>query len=197
MTARGPSDTVTAMSTELTALPKSFAAGTTVSYRKRLADYPASAGWTLTLHLAGAAIRTFTAAADGDDFVVSIPAAQTTEGFTPGLYRWAERVEDESGNVYEVASGRVNVLVDLTRASESDHQEWLERMVTLMRQHIEGRLPAGMESYQVAGRAVSKIPIKEALGLLTAFETKLHRLRKPGSVSRTVYVTFDRPGDEG
>ena len=62
------------MAQELSALPESFAAGTTVNYRKRFSDYPASAGWTLKLHLAGASVMAKTAAADGDDFVVTIAA---------------------------------------------------------------------------------------------------------------------------
>ena len=37
------------MAQELSALPESFAAGTTVKYRKRFNDYPASAGWTRRL----------------------------------------------------------------------------------------------------------------------------------------------------
>lgn len=33
-----------------------FSAGTTVRYRRRVAEYPAGSGWTLTLHLAGASV---------------------------------------------------------------------------------------------------------------------------------------------
>lgn len=181
------------MAQELSALPESFAAGTTVKYRRRFSDYPAGAGWTLKLHLASASVLARTAAADGDDFVVTITAEDTAGAFTPGLYKWVERVSKD-GEVYEVASGTVTVLPNLAEASEGSEQEWVERAIAALKAHIEGRLPAGMESYQIAGRAVSKVPVKEAVALLATFESRLARLRSPDFVTRPVLVSFTPPG---
>lgn len=181
------------MAQELSALPESFAAGTTVKYRRRFIDHPADAGWTLTLHLAGASVLAKTAAADGDDFVVTIAAADTAGAFTPGLYKWVERVSKD-GEVYEVAAGTVTVLPNLAEATEGSEQEWVERAIAALKAHIEGRLPAGMESYQIAGRAVSKIPVKEAVALLATFESRLARLKSPDFVTRPVLVSFTGPG---
>src|SRR5512139_1557081 len=97
------------MTQELSALPESFAAGTTVKYRRRLSDYPASAGWTLKLHLAGASVLAKTATADGDDFLVTIEATDTEGDFAAGLYKWVERVSNAGGEVYEVGRGTVTV----------------------------------------------------------------------------------------
>ena len=182
------------MAQELSALPESFAAGTTVKYRKRFSDYPASAGWTLNLHLAGASVLAKTATADGDDFVVTIAAADTDSEVAAGLYKWVERVSNVDGEVYEVASGIVTVLPNLAEATEGSEQEWLERAIVALKAHIEGRLPAGMESYQIAGRAVSRIPVKEAVDLLTSLESQLARLSNPGFITRPVLVSFTRPG---
>ena len=187
------------MTTELTALPESFAAGTTVTYRRQLSDYPASGGWTLKLYLAGASTLEKAAAADGDDHIVTLAAADTSGSFAAGLYKWAERVSHTDGRVYEVASGVVTVLPDLTTATDGGQQEWLERAITaheptnLVVPH-EGRLPAGMESYQIAGRAVSKIPVKEAVDLLTSLESRLARLANPDAVTRQVLVSFSETG---
>ena len=182
------------MTTELTALPESFAAGTTVTYRRQLSDYPASGGWTLKLYLAGASTLEKAAAADGDDHIVTLAAADTSGSFAAGLYKWAERVSHTDGRVYEVASGVVTVLPDLTTATDGGQQEWLERAITALKAHIEGRLPAGMESYQIAGRAVSKIPVKEAVDLLTSLESRLARLANPDAVTRQVLVSFSETG---
>ena len=182
------------MAQELSALPESFAAGTTVKYRRRFSDYPAGGGWTLRLHLAGASVLAKTAAADGDDFVLTIAAEDTAGAFAPGLYKWVERVSNVGGEVYEVASGTVTVLPNLAEATEGSEQEWVERAITALKAHIEGRLPAGMESYQIAGRAVSKIPVKEAVALLATFESRLARLRNPDFVTRPVLVSFTGPG---
>lgn len=182
------------MAIELANLPDQFAAGTTVCYRRRLADFPASAGWTLKLHLAGASVLTQTAAADGDDFVVNITATDTDGDFAAGRYKWVERVSNAGGEVYEVGRGGVTVLPNLAEASDGSEQEWIERAIAMLRAHIEGRLPAGMESYQIAGRVVAKMPIKEAVSLLSNLESRLSGLQNTGSFTRPVLVSFTGPG---
>lgn len=178
------------MSTELTALPSSFAAGTTITYRKSFSDYPAGSGWTLTLYLRGASAADIEAEADGDDFVVTIEPTDTGKGFAAGLYRWSERVSTEAGEVHEVGAGRVNILPDLGQAGAGTNQEWLERAVAALRAHIEGRIAAGMESYQIGGRVVSKIPLLEARKLLAKLETDLVRLQYPGTVGQNILLRF-------
>jgi len=180
------------MTQELTALPTTFPAGTTVCYRKSFSDYPAST-WTLTLYLAGASILSIIAVADGDDFVCTIPVDATQVNFIPGHYKWAERVSKDD-EVYEVASGVVTVTSSLAQAIEGSEQEWLERSITALKTHIEGRLPAGMESYQIAGRAVSKIPVKEAISLLASLESRLGRLKNPTAVIRPMLTYFTGTG---
>jgi len=184
------------MAQELSTLPAQFAAGTTVCYRRRLADYPVSGGWTLRLHLAGASVLAITATTDGDDFIVTIAADDTASGFSPGLYKWVERVTGAGGEVYEVATGSVTVLPNLAEATEGSEQEWIERAVATLRAHVEDRLPAGMESYQIAGRVVAKMPVKEAVGLLTSLESRLANLKNPDFVTRPVLVSFTGPGFE-
>ena len=183
------------MSQELTALPSSFAAGTTVTYRKSFDDYPASEGWTLTLYLAGANVTQVEAVPDGDDFVVTVGADVTADGFAPGLYKYAERVS-KSGEVQEVETGVVTVLPDLTVAGDGDEQEWVEESIAALKAHIRGRLPAGMQSYSIAGRTVSKLPLEEAMKMLTQLEARLERLKRPGKLTRTVYTQFVKPGYE-
>jgi hypothetical protein len=183
------------MAPEISALPESFAAGTFVRYRRRLSPYPASAGWTLKLYLAGASVLAQAAVSDGDDFVL-ILEAELTATLTAGLYKWEERVSNEAGEVYQIRSGVVTVLPNLAEASDGSEQEWIERAIRTLKAHIEGRLPSGMESYQIAGRVVSKMPVKEAVDVLTILESRLARLSNPGFVTRPVLVSFTGPGFE-
>lgn len=184
------------MTQELTHLPDQFAAGTTVCYRRRLADYPASAGWALRVHLAGASVLAKTAVGAGDDHLVTIEASDTEGEFAAGQYKWVERVSNDGGEVYEVGRGTVTILPNLAEASEGSEQEWVERAIATLRAHIEGRLPAGMESYQIAGRVVAKMPIKEAVSLLSSLESRLASIQNPNFVTRPVLVSFTKPGFE-
>lgn len=179
------------MPNQLTALPESFSAGTTVAYTKSFTDYPASL-WTLTLYIAGVIVGAYQAVADGNAFVVTIPANAAIE---PGYYQWVERVAYD-GDVYEVASGKVTVNDDLATARDGDSQLWLERAIPVLRAHVEGRLTAGMQSYAIAGRAVTKIPVEEAVKMLDHFEARLARLKNPDKISRLGVFDLVRPGTE-
>jgi hypothetical protein len=183
------------MAEELSALPESFPAGTTVTYRRRFSDYPASEGWTLTLHLAGKNVRSIVAVADGDDFLVTIAASMTAPGFAAGFYRWAERVVNIAGEVKEVSSGVVTILANLAAATPGSLQEWLEQNIAILRDHIQNRLAAGLESYVVAGRQIGKISIREANVILASYESQLARLANPDVVTRQVLVRFTPPGE--
>jgi hypothetical protein len=183
------------MAETLTSLPAEFAAGTTVIYRRTFVDYPASS-FTMTLYLAGLNTLQIEAVPDGDVFVVTIAATDTQVNFKPGHYRWAERVDDGAGNIYEPASGRVKITPNLAEAGEGDHQEWVEKAVIALRAHIDGRLPAGMESYSIAGRAVSKIPIREAINLLDGLEARLSRIESPTKPTKSILVNFNKTGFE-
>jgi hypothetical protein len=179
------------MPNELTALPESFSAGTTVAYTKSFTDYPAST-WTLTLYIAGVIVDSFVAVADGDAFLVTIPADTALE---PGYYQWVERVAYD-GAVYEVDAGKLTVNDNLATARDGDSQLWLERAIPVLRAHVEGRLTAGMHSYAIAGRAVTKIPIDEAVKMLDRFEGRLARIKNPDKVSRLGVISFVKPGTE-
>ena len=181
------------MTNELRAIPTEISGGTTVAIRQSFADYPASEGWALTLHLAGASRLDVTAEADGDEFLTTIDPADTSSSFEPGLYKWLQRVS-KSGEVYDVDSGVVTVTPNLAEAAPGEHQNYLERSIPILEAHLEGRLAAGMDSYAIAGRAVSKIPMKEATQLLASYRSELARLKDPSRVTRSVLVSFTGTG---
>jgi len=181
------------MTVTLYQMPREFSAGTKLYYRRRLSDYPASAGWTLKLYLAGAKACSATATGDSDDHVVTLTAAETAV-LSAGVYKWVERVSNTEGDVYDVASGVVTITPDLSQAGDGTHQVWLERAIAALKLHIEGRLPAALESYQVAGRVISKMGIAEADELLTRLEARLARIANPEQVTRPVLVSFTRTG---
>jgi hypothetical protein len=177
---------------ELTALPATFAAGTTVRYRRSFADYPASAGWALTLHLNGPeSIAHADAVADGDDFVLTL-SATATAALEPGSYRWAERVSN-GDEVYDVASGAITVTVNLATAVAGDALSWARRELAIIRKIKEGRIDADVEAYQIDGRSWQKIPM-ERVWVREADLNRLIAAEERGTPLQAIPVAFLPPG---
>lgn len=94
----------------------SLTAGTTLSYTTSVPDYPANASWVLKYRLiprvSGSAIL-LTGAADGADPTLHriTASAATTAAWAAGVYSWASWVE-KAGEVYDVASGTVEITPD-------------------------------------------------------------------------------------
>lgn len=160
-------------------MPSTLSGGTTVKYRRSFPGYPASAGWALKVYLSGAVALNVTATADGDEYEVEITAAQTGT-LTPGNYALLERVE-KAGEVYDVARGVVQVTANLATATAGSGVTHAERTLAVIEAALEGRLTADVESYQIAGRAVSKIPVRDLLALRQRYKGEVAIERSVGS----------------
>ena len=100
--------------------PARVRAGDTVTWRKTLADYPASAGWTLYYRLIAAAAKIdITAAADGDTHLVTVAKA-TSAGWTPGAYTYVAWVASGTERA-TVAQGAMTVLPDLAAVTAAGY----------------------------------------------------------------------------
>jgi hypothetical protein len=133
--------------------PTSVTAGDTLTWRRSLPDYPASAGWVLSYALANAdGLITITATADGDDHLVSVAAA-TSAGYLPGEYAWQSYVT-KSADRYMVDRGALTILPNLatqgagfdlrtpTKVALDKIDAWLSRPDTL----------PFVSEYEIAGR---------------------------------------------
>lgn len=178
----------------LTAMPESFAAGTTVKYTRTLSDYAANDGWTLTLQLAGVNVLTATAAPDGADHAVTLAAADT-KNLTAGSYLWAEVVTNGT-DTYRVAQGRVTVEPNLGVALAGEHQSANERMLKAITAVIESRLgtggavPKDVEAYSIDGITVTKIPLEQLMRYRTQYATAVAREKRGGGLGRNYRMAF-------
>lgn len=111
--------------------PTKLRAGDTWQWRREdLSDWPASS-YTLTYYVRNAASHfNITAAADGDNFAVSVPMA-TTAGYTAGEYDWYAFVSDGSER-YQIDAGRFEVLPDVSAAAAYDGRGWAKQMLDLV-----------------------------------------------------------------
>ncbi len=184
-------------------MPASFAAGTTLKYRRAYADFPASQGWTLTLYLTegkALAVNSKAAVADGDAFLFTIPATGvglTTDDIAPGVYTWVE-LASKAGEVYPCPGGRGVVTVDPNPTTDTAgaNQQWIEKVLELVEARIAGRTVDGadVESYQIAGRALTKIPFRELMGIRNILRSQLRALRAGGKFTREVLIKFTGAG---
>ena len=102
-------------------------AGETLNFLAITTDYPASAGWVVTLYLnprAGGTATSVTGTASGDDHLLQVSAA-TTAGWAPGAWAWdtwaakgSERYRLEAGQL-QVQAGLIGAAAGLDTRSQA------------------------------------------------------------------------------
>ena len=172
-------------------------AGTTVRWHRSFDDYRASDGWTYTFYAIGATDKFQIAATinpDTNSFDIVVPAALTTS-LAGGRYQCGEVLNNSTLSPPEQAQpskDRLELLIELSVASASPGAfiTHVERTLAIIEAAIEGRMTADLETYQIAGRSVSKIPIKELLGFRGLYRSKLYQLQNPGRLGAPVLIAF-------
>ena len=172
---------------QLTALPRRIPASTSVALLRTHSDYPASAGWTLKLHLAFPAALAVTASTSGDSYALVLTPAQLA--VAAGVYTWAERVT-KGAESYQVASGQVQILPDLSTATAAELKTWAETTLAIVEASIAGSLTKGFASYQIGGRALSEIPLEERKQIRKELIEEICNQRNPGRLGRTHHARF-------
>lgn len=166
--------------------PTSIVAGDTITWKRSLADYPASEGWALSYALVkDGDLITITAAADGDDHLVEVSAV-ITNAYAVGAYRWQAYVTN-SGDRHTVGEGRIEVLPNFaTQSSGYDSRSHYEKVVEALRAALEGRASKTQASYSVStatgSRSISQLSHTEILTALRKYEGLARRER--GEVGR-------------
>jgi hypothetical protein len=185
--------------------PREFAAGETPRWRKSLDDFPASEGWALDYYLRGdGAGFDVQASADGDDFLVEVPA-DSTEGLTPGNYRWQGWVS-KGAERYKVADAAAVVKQGFVAVGEDatvDTRSQVKRILDAIDALLEGKATKDQQQYTIAGgggyRMLMRIPVSELIHLrkeyarLYGAERRRERVKRGGSPFATIKVRFDQP----
>lgn len=174
--------------------PTEVVAGDTWLWQVRYGDYPTSEGWTLSYTFRGVG-ELDTAAAEAsatDDLWTITVAASRTDDIPPGRYVWAAYMTGASsyaGRRHEVARGVVTVTANAAATAAGDLQTHAERMVTLIRDALEGRITDDVQMSQINGRLITNIPVKELRQLLATYERQVWREQHPGKfpVARVVF----------
>ena len=169
-------------------VPGMLTAGDTWSWTETLRDYPASAGWVLTIYASQGAVapRAITGTASGDAHALDVTA--TASGAWPaGEYHWVARVS-KAGEFHTVAQGTLRVLPDPTTAV--DRRTWAERCLAAVETLLLDR----------SGKSIIESEVDRALKLKHATHDELIKLRsrfrsevrreRGGPVARVIPVRF-------
>lgn len=171
--------------------PTQVIAGDSWQWNIAYGDYPASEGWVLAYAFRGPtdlSTGSGDITVDGDGWQIRIPASATN--LTAGPYRLIGYVT-KTGERFTVYDAALLVLPNpITAVNAQSHAE---RTLAVIDAAIEGRLTADVESYQIHGRSVSKIPMSELVKLRAIYASAVERERNPGQFGRAVEVEFVAP----
>lgn len=103
--------------------------------------------------------------------------------------RWTAYVT-LSGEQYTIRSGEATLAPNpATLGPYASHNE---KALAAIRAAIAGRLTSDIENYQIGGRAVSKIPVRELVALEGIYVAKVEAERSGGQLGRGVELHFGR-----
>lgn len=142
-------------------------AGETLNYRAVAADYPASAGWVVTLYLnprAGGTPTSVTGTPVGDDHLLQVTAT-TTQSWAPGWWAW-ETWAELGAERYRLEAGQLQVVPGLIGAAAGvDTRTDAEKALAAVTAMLAGKAGSGVESYQINGRQLRSYPLPDLLRL--------------------------------
>lgn len=179
-------------------VPSHFPAGTTVKFTRSLDDFPPADGWAYTIYLNGLTQK-FNKAADVVDGIFQMTFVPSdTAALVPGPYRYAERLSNSgTGEVYDITGDTlvINIEPNAASAPAGTFNTWEERTLAIVEAAIQGRLTSDIASYQVAGRAVNKIPIEDLRRIRGELRAAIWRQNHPGRLGVPYDVQFSPDAD--
>ena len=179
--------------------PSSLTVGDTWAWRRDnwVSDYPADAGWVLTYRLVGKnGAITITATGDGAAFLVTVAAA-TTATYAAGTYAWAASVAKGSEK-YTIANGTLTVLPNLSALSNTDLRSFAEKALESIEAVLANRATVDQQSFEIAGRKLSRTPITDLLKLRDTFRREVKNLKDAEAIAkglgtkRTILARFTK-----
>lgn len=192
--------------------PAEIVAGDSVRWRiVDHTDYPQSEGWVLHYRLVGVSALESpditavwqTTGDDKDHWLVTL-ATSATDALAAGRYNLVKRFvgsgahagrEETIGSDGKLSGPAfvVAVKADPRTAIAGDFQTHAEKTLALIEAVLEGRITTDLESYTIAGRAVSKISVRDLYALRGKYAAMV-RQERTRKLGRPVLVEFSEVG---
>lgn len=126
--------------------------------------------------LRGPSVVDIIGTADGDYFVFTAPATETSD-WAAGEYWYAVRATS-SGDVKQLEGGQVSVLPDIANAAEGfNGSTHAERVLAAIEAVIEKRATMDQERYRINNRELYRTPIADLLKLRNTYRDEVNRER--------------------
>lgn len=180
-------------------VPDHFAAGTTVKFTRSLDDFLPSDGWSYTIYLNGLTQKFSKAGTvQGDAFLIEFVPTDTAS-LNPGPFRYAERLVNDGsvdstllGETFDITGDElvINIEPNVSSSAAGTFNTFEEKQLAVIEAVLAGRITSGIETYQIAGRSVTKIPIKELLCLRGTLRAAIWRQNNPGALGVPYRVSF-------
>lgn len=174
----------------LTAVPDTITAGDSYAITLSLSDYPATAGWSLSYALAGAAVLTVTSTASGANHLLTLTAAQTAS-LGAGLYQ--HRVRAAQGSTVEtVTTGTCTVVADIGALAAGEGVSYWQCLKDAAQDALTTILNGGaVQMVAIAGRQTMFRSPTDCLKVIAYCDQRLAAERRGSGFGR-VSVAFAR-----
>lgn len=134
-------------------------------------------------NLSNRIITAFSGGPDGGTFTVTNASA---------VNETAAATAQGAVQVYDITGDELVIIIEPS-AKDSPagaFSTFEEQQLAAIEAALAGRIPSGMEHYQVAGRAVSKISIKDLMQLRGIYKAVVWRQQHPGKLGKPFKVEF-------
>ncbi|HEY4321722.1 MAG TPA: hypothetical protein VGM77_11170 [Gemmatimonadales bacterium] len=170
-------------------LPREIVAGDSVCLTFRSSQ--ALSGWLPTLYINGASRLQVTGTTTNDAFLITIPASKSAN-LLPGAYGYTLSIAQNDERL-TIAQGILTVAENpATAVPKLVH---VERMVRCIDDVIAGRITDDVQSFAIAGKNLTSIPILELHQLRAVYAKELYALKYgPGSIRHQVSLRFEPVG---
>jgi hypothetical protein len=181
--------------------PSHLTPGTTVKFRRVLADYPAPV-WALTYHFRQGTVAVSAAGAtDGSAHLVTVPPADTAQ-FAAGTIYWQATVTDDL-DTYLVGRGQITAHDNLTAFANGDDYDGrtqAERDLAAVRGAIRALLDGGaVQEYAIGNRSLRRYDLtqlrelEQQLSAQVRGEQNAARMRAGGALFGEINYRIDKP----
>ena len=126
--------------------PNSLAAGDTLVFTRKLSDYPAGQGWSITYEMRGGAQPIeFKSTASGDSHAIDVPPA-TTATWLPGDYVLVGYVGNGTDR-FQVYDGPLTLSANRqTEPGDVDERTFAQKQIAILEQTISALNAAALKS---------------------------------------------------